>query len=144
MPPNHLDPLDPTAWLIRARSNLARARAGRVAPDVLYEDLCFDAQQAGEKALKAVLVKHGVAFPRTHALAALVGLIESAGIAVPTAVAEAADLTDYAVSTRYPGASETVDEAEYLRSVEIAERVMRWAEEQMLGQPHTPSHESTD
>ncbi len=71
MPPDHLDPLDPAAWLVRSRSNLARARAGRTAPDVLYEDVCFDAQQAAEKAFKAVLVKHGIAFPRTHALAAL-------------------------------------------------------------------------
>lgn len=54
MQPSHLDPLDPTAWLVRARSILARAGAGRATPDILYEDLCFDPQQAAEKALKAV------------------------------------------------------------------------------------------
>ena len=36
-------------WLRRAKSNMARAKAGRVAPDILYEDLCYDAQQAVEK-----------------------------------------------------------------------------------------------
>ncbi len=41
------------AWLQRAKSNMARAKAGRVSPDILYEDLCYDAQQAVEKALKS-------------------------------------------------------------------------------------------
>ncbi|WP_447977316.1 HEPN domain-containing protein [Candidatus Nitrospira bockiana] len=68
MPPNHRDPTQATEWLRRARSNLARARAGRTAPEVLYEDLCFDAQQAAEKAIKALLVDRKVAFPKTHAI----------------------------------------------------------------------------
>jgi HEPN domain-containing protein len=38
------DPGRPQAWLRRARSNLARARQLAGTPDVLYEDLCFDAQ----------------------------------------------------------------------------------------------------
>jgi HEPN domain-containing protein len=46
MPPNDRDPTGPHEWLRRARSNLARARADRNLPDVLYEDLCFDTQQA--------------------------------------------------------------------------------------------------
>ena len=29
-------------WLQRAKSNMARAKAGRVSPDILYEDLCYD------------------------------------------------------------------------------------------------------
>ena len=36
-------------WLQRAKSNMARAKAGRVSPEILYEDLCYDAQQAVEK-----------------------------------------------------------------------------------------------
>jgi HEPN domain-containing protein len=35
-------------WLKRAKSNMARAKAGRVSSEILYEDLCFDAQQAVE------------------------------------------------------------------------------------------------
>jgi len=37
-------------WLTRAKSNMARAKAGRVSSEILYEDLCFDAQQAVERA----------------------------------------------------------------------------------------------
>ena len=68
MPPEYRDPTDPAEWLRRARSNLARARADRGLPDDLYEDLCFDTQQAVEKSLKALLVHRGLAFPKTHAM----------------------------------------------------------------------------
>jgi len=47
-------PDNPAEWLHRARSSLALAR--QKTTDVLYEDLCYQAQQAAEKALKAVLV----------------------------------------------------------------------------------------
>ncbi len=52
MPPERRRPGDPAEWLRRARSNLHRARAYRQQPEVLYEDFCFDAQQAAEKAIK--------------------------------------------------------------------------------------------
>ena len=54
---------DPVEWLNRARSNLTRAKADIRVPHVYLEDLCFDAQQAAEKAIKAVLLKRGVRFP---------------------------------------------------------------------------------
>lgn len=36
-------------WLRRAKSNLERARKGKLSEDILYEDLCFDCQQVAEK-----------------------------------------------------------------------------------------------
>jgi HEPN domain-containing protein len=126
------DPTDPQEWLRRARSNLARANSGRSSSEVLYEDLAFDAQQAAEKAIKAVLVHVGVMFPRTHALVLLFDLIESGGCVVPLDVREAARLTVYAVEARYPG-GEDVTEQEYAAAVEIAKRVVRWAEELLDG-----------
>ena len=66
-PPERLPPDDPREWLNRARSNLVRARRGEAG--VYLEDLCFDAQQAAEKAVKAVLVAHKVDFPYVHDLA---------------------------------------------------------------------------
>jgi HEPN domain-containing protein len=47
-------PDDPAEWLRRARSSLERARADARLPGVYLEDLCFDAQQAAERASKAV------------------------------------------------------------------------------------------
>nr|WP_243029119.1 HEPN domain-containing protein [Thermus albus] len=53
------DASDPLVWLARAKSNLARAQLGRTSPEVVWEDPCFDAHQAAEKALKALLVALG-------------------------------------------------------------------------------------
>src|SRR5437660_1605324 len=64
-----LPPHDPREWLNRARSNLIRAQ--HVRPDVYLEDLCFDAQQAAEKAIKSVFIHRGQSFPYIHDLANL-------------------------------------------------------------------------
>ena len=103
-------------------------RARRRTSDVYLEDFCFDAQQAAEKAIKAVMIKRRVEFPYTHDLARLLSLLEDAGEEIPDAVLQAADLTDYATVTRYPGMAEPVTEQEYADAVSIAETVVRWAE----------------
>ncbi|HOB42772.1 MAG TPA: HEPN domain-containing protein [Bacillota bacterium] len=114
-------------WICRARSNLARAKHGKFSEDVLYEDLAFDAQQAAEKSLKALLLYLGMDAPRTHSIGYLLKLIEDGSqMAIPPHVQEAAVLSDYAVTTRYPGNYEAVSEEEYLRAVELADDVCSW------------------
>jgi len=133
MLPEGRDPLDPAEWLRRARSNLARARAGRVSADALYEDACFDAQQAAEKAVKAVLVQKQIPFPKTHAIERLLGLAAVNGIDVTDAVKEASLLTAYATFSRYPGPANDVTKQEYEHALELAEMVMRWAQDSIAG-----------
>ena len=60
-PPERFPPDNPREWLNRARSNLARAEV--LAPGSYLEDLCFDAQQAAEKAIKAVMIRRDINFP---------------------------------------------------------------------------------
>lgn len=122
------DPTQPQSWLRRARSNLARARLLAGEPEVAYEDLCFDAQQAAEKALKAVLVHKGKAFPKTHALADLLTLVARTGLELPAEVREATLLTPYAVEARYPGFWEEVTPDDHEQAVRVAEHVVAWAE----------------
>lgn len=85
MPPSRFPPDDPREWLRRAASNLVRAKSEL--PGVILEDLCFDAQQAAEKAIKGLLLHFGVGFPYTHDLARLLTLVQQAGLAVPPDVA---------------------------------------------------------
>ncbi|MFP3975770.1 MAG: HEPN domain-containing protein [Dehalococcoidia bacterium] len=91
----------------------------------------FDAQQAAEKALKALLIDRGVTFPYVHDLADLITVLEQAGEAIPEVAKEAGRLTRFAVVARYPGLGEPVTYQEYQEAVAIAERVVRWAEEVM-------------
>ena len=113
-------------WIKRAKSNLDRARAGRISDDVLYEDLCFDAQQSAEKALKSLLVSLDVEFPWKHDIDVLFNLISGAGITIPDDLKAAVILTRYAVHTRYPGLSEPVSETDYREALALAEKAFHW------------------
>jgi HEPN domain-containing protein len=119
-------PDDPREWLNRAKSNLRQARSET--EGVYLEDLCYDAQQAAEKAIKAVLIHRKVRFPYVHDLAELVTLLRQPGQALPPSLEEAAKLTRYAVASRYPGFIEAASREEHQEAVAIAESVIRWAE----------------
>ncbi|WP_338025234.1 HEPN domain-containing protein [Calidithermus roseus] len=116
---------------MRAKGNLVRAEAGRFSPEVLYEDLCFDAQQAVEKALKALLVARKQPFPKTHDISLLLQLLAISGLAIPSFIQAADTLTLYAVATRYPGDYPEVAEADYLEALQLAQRVVAWVEAQL-------------
>jgi HEPN domain-containing protein len=55
-------------------------------------------------------------------------MVSRTGIDVPEDIRQADVLTQYAVETRYPGLNEEVSEEDYRRALELAERVLRWAE----------------
>jgi len=125
-------PTDPREWLNRAKSNLAGA--GQAAPGVYLEDLCFDAQQAAEKAIKAVFIHRGLHFPYVHDLRRLLQLLNQGGVKVPKYVWRAEVLTPFAFEARYPGHSPPVTLRLYRRALRIAEAVVQWAERQ-IGKP---------
>lgn len=92
-----------------AAEDEAALRAMVDVPAVTDAIVGFHAQQAVEKALKALLAARGVDFPFTHDLRVLMDLCDSAGFPVPPTLADAARLTPYAVAQRYgtadPGTS---------------------------------------
>ncbi len=130
MPQDRPAPGTPQDWLARAKSDLALARLP-LPPDAFYEDLCFHAQQAAEKALKAVHQYHGWTFRYTHDLEELVTGLEQKGLGVPPEVDDAIVLTSFAWEARYPGLSEPVSEEEYRDAIHHAEAVVAWAERQI-------------
>ena len=115
---------DAREWLNRAESSLAHAKAHN--PDVYLEDLCYSAQQATEKALKALLLRRQGRFPYVHDIGELLRLVDETGESVPAELQAAKVLTDYAVETRYPGQSDPVTEEEYRRALELAGQCVEW------------------
>ncbi len=115
-------------WLKRARSNLALARQPRT-EEIFWEDLCFETQQAAEKALKAVMIAKGIRFRFVHDLAELITLLENNGLCVPEEIKRSVILTGYAVDARYPGPAEAVTEEEFREALSLSEAVVNWAEE---------------
>jgi HEPN domain-containing protein len=113
-------------WLRHAQSDLALA--GVEPPSgVVLEHLLFHAQQAAEKALKAVLVARGQPVPRTHNLARLMEMLGGKGV-LPDLVLAAASLSAYAVVTRYPADLGEATEAERTEALAQARAVVTWAE----------------
>ena len=128
MPHDHFAPGCPASWLQYARSDLALA-AIEPPPGVLLDALCHHAQQAAEKALKAVLVARTVSFPPTHNLKVLLERLPN-DLAAPDQVKQAASLTIYAVASRYPDALGPVtDRSEWQEALSLAKAVVEWAEE---------------
>jgi HEPN domain-containing protein len=128
VPPDAQVPGSAVEWLSFARSDLALGRAADT-PGVRFESLCYQLQQAAEKAVKAVCQHHSLRFRYTHDLEDLGAGLERNGLSVPEEVREAATLTEYVLETRYPGTAEPVTEEEYREAVRLAEAVVRWAEE---------------
>ena len=126
MPHDISDPYDAHTWIRFAKSDLAYARMP-LPPEGMFEQACFHAQQAAEKAIKAVLVHAGIEFPKTHSIGFLIELLPS-HIPPAEVFVSAVDLTAYAVGTRYPGCVDTVDAEEYHEMLTIAEDVVAWAD----------------
>ena len=69
--------------------------------DVDDDTLGFNAQQAAEKLLKAVLTSRNVDYPRTHNLGVLVELLASNAIELPAELADIDRLTPFGTVFRY-------------------------------------------
>jgi HEPN domain-containing protein len=115
---------DPQAWVLRAEEDYVLCRSALQRKVPLLYGATFHAQQCAEKYLKAVLVAHGHAFPRTHDLVALHDLCIEADLRVAIDAEQLERLNAYAVQVRYPGEDPTQEEAR--EAVEIAQAVRRW------------------
>lgn len=87
-------------WLVKARSDLAAGHLV-VDGDGPYDTACFHAQQAIEKALKALLALYDQPIPRTHDLDELQRLCLTTAPLPGLADLDLTEVTDYAVLVRY-------------------------------------------
>ena len=125
---------DPQEWLEQAEGDLRYARLGRTEPAVPLNLVAFHAQQASEKALKALLVASQVDFPRTHDLEDLLTLLQQSGRHWPAGLEKVKELTPLAVQTRYPGFDDPVSEAEVDEAIRLAEAVVGWVKAELVSQ----------
>jgi HEPN domain-containing protein len=107
--------------MARARSDLAFARSP-LPEGAVYEDLCFHAQQAVEKGLKALLAMKDVEYPWLHDLGELVGLVRAHWPNLLSPNEELVELSPYAVEARYDDAW-SPDPREARRALDLAEQL---------------------
>jgi len=116
-------------WLKRAHSSLELAKFSDN-EFVYYEDLCYQAQQAAEKGLKALLIFYGVEPERTHNLFILLQKLDDY-TELNDDIKDVLKLYNFAVQTRYPGDYIAIEKEEYEQSIMIAERCLKWVEEKI-------------
>jgi len=124
------EPGSPADWLRYAHSDLVLAETPPPT-GVLLELLCYHAQQAAEKALKAALLHlTREEPPYTHSLRRLQQHLEQASAPRPLPLSKeaAARLTTYAILSRYPADVGEVDKAEWQQAIADARLAVRWAE----------------
>jgi HEPN domain-containing protein len=113
---------DAKRWLDNAQTDLRAAQVLLESGDYFPRQICFLSQQCGEKAIKAILVFEEVNFPKNHDLDRLRDLIPD-GWRFKEAFPDLAELTIWAVESRYPGDMPDVVEHEARETLRLAESV---------------------
>ncbi|MCX5654652.1 MAG: HEPN domain-containing protein [Planctomycetota bacterium] len=111
------------AWVAKAEGDLLNIENNMASREVPWDTVCFHAQQAAEKYLKALLVSRGRIPPKTHDLVALLTECMDLEPGLEVIEEECHALTAHAIGTRYPADLYEPDEAEARRMHEAARRV---------------------
>jgi HEPN domain-containing protein len=117
-------------WLYRAKEDIAVIDSLFITDPAFYAStICFHAQQAVEKFLKAFLVYHNVDFPRTHDVDFL--LIECKKIDSKDFDIDLGSLADFGVNIRYPDDFYIPDKEETILYRDIAHTIKKIVEKKI-------------
>jgi len=111
------------AWVAKAESDLLNIENNLASNEVPWDTVCFHAQQAAEKLLKAVIVRDGDRLPRTHDLIALLALAMKRYPNLASIEADCRSLGVYGSHERYPSDFGDPEEPDARRMVDAAKRV---------------------
>ena len=107
-------------WLFRANEDIAVIdRLIQSDPRAYASTICFHAQQAVEKYLKALLARKGVDFPRTHDVDFLLAECRKVSSGKLDHL-DLKSLTDFGVSVRYPDDFYVPDQSETSYYAQVA------------------------
>jgi HEPN domain-containing protein len=99
-------------WIEKAEGDFATMqRESRARRNPNYDAICFHAQQCAEKYLKARLVEADISFGKVHDLVALLDQTLAVQPDWEVFREDLAYLSDFAVSSRYPGESANKESA---------------------------------
>lgn len=121
-PPEESKPQLVESWLAKARDDLGLARH-LFEEGIYFNAVGYNSQQAAEKFLKAFLVMRQIEFPKTHDLAVLLDLVETAAPKIAQSLRGITVLNEYGVDVRYPGDFPDLDLEKARGAVELAVKV---------------------
>jgi HEPN domain-containing protein len=125
MPPDPARIEDTRAWLHKAEDNLRAGAHSITAEPPLTFDVTFHAQQACEKALKALLAWHDRPFRKTHNIDEIGEVCLGIDPSLRDLVDRAAPLTEYARRFRYPGEAHDPTRGEAESALAVARDVLQ-------------------
>ena len=108
-------------WLRWSQEDLALARGIAAEPELVPRGACAWAQQAAEKALKALLVDADIDPPKSHDLARLNAMLDAA---VPVEDAELVELSRWSIEGRDPADLDEATALDAQASLDTAHRVV--------------------
>jgi HEPN domain-containing protein len=111
-------------WLRKAENDLITARQTLLLVDGPTDTVAFHAQQAVEKALKALLTFKHIEFPRVHDLVRLLDLTSPYASNLEEYRVAFAEMSNYSIQVRYPDEFFGPNRGEVVRSVAIADEVV--------------------
>jgi HEPN domain-containing protein len=111
------------SWVVKAEEDRLCIRNELAAAKTPWSVVCFHAQQAAEKYLKAFLVANGIDPERTHALDEVLKECLRFDGALAGLQADCRQLTDFAVDIRYPDIRVEDEEQIGRQAVAMAERI---------------------
>lgn len=114
---------DPAAGVEKADHDLLNIRNNLLAARVPWDTVCFHAQQAGEKFLKAYLVARGVTPERTHDLVKLLSVCLTIDPSLSDLEAACVTLSAYGMFPRDPADIDDVDESDAHPLMAAAEHI---------------------
>lgn len=114
-------------WLKYAKMDYDAARHLQSHQPVPFEIICYHCQQAGEKALKAVLAYHNLEIPRTHNLYTVLAICaEYYNDMLPIFLESATRLSIFATVTRYPDNVIELNEADMIQALKDADKILQY------------------
>ena len=119
---NEIDP-PISAWLRKAENDVLNIENNLVAKEIPWDTICFHAQQAAEKLLKAFLIAKGQEVQRTHDLVAILSECVMIDSSLSQLEEDCRKLTYFAVSGRYPDDVFEPDEQDGRNMVEALNRL---------------------
>jgi len=80
--------------------------------EIDIEKIYFELQQSAEKALKSLLSRHGIKFPKSHDIEQLIRICKENSIPLINNIEKLIELSDYAVEGRYSIISDDLNDSE--------------------------------
>lgn len=113
-------------WIKKAGEDEQSANAISKHKDGAPSTVCFLCQQMAEKYLKALLVFHGINFPKVHDLLELATLLLDQEPEVEKLRDDLNNLNSYYIETRYPGSYPDFRWIDAKKAVEAASKVKKF------------------